>query len=72
MIILDKNYFLNDDVIYLVQDLLGKIIQTDIDGIVCSGMIVETEAYKAPEDKASHTYNVPRVENVFANLDLCT
>lgn len=57
MLSLDKNYYLNDDVIFLAQDLLGKIIQTEIDGIVCSGMIVETEAYKAPEDKASHAYN---------------
>ena len=57
MQILDKEYFLNDDVVFLAQDMLGKIIQTKIDKAICSGMIVETEAYRAPEDKASHAYN---------------
>ncbi len=69
MQILDKNYFINDDVIYLAQDLLGKIIKTDIDGVECNGMIVETEAYKAPEDKASHAYNnrlTTRTSTMFA------
>lgn len=37
--------------------MIGKLIVTEIDDITTSGIIVETEAYKAPEDKASHAYD---------------
>jgi len=33
---------------------LGKVISTRLDGKFTSGIIVETEAYGGPEDKASH------------------
>jgi DNA-3-methyladenine glycosylase len=36
--------------------LLGSYLCTDFDGKYTAGKIVETEAYKAPEDKASHAY----------------
>lgn len=35
-------------------DLLGKTILSTVDGLVCAGRIVETEAYIGPEDEASH------------------
>src|SRR5690606_33584438 len=50
------------------KDLLGKSLLTKIDGRLTGGMIVETEAYRAPEDKASHAFNnrrTPRTENFF-------
>lgn len=53
---LEKDFYLQDDVLYLAQALLGKILYTAIDGVICSGVIIETEAYKAPEDKASHAF----------------
>ena len=37
-------------------DLLGKILVHDINGIKLKGRIVETEAYIADLDKASHAY----------------
>ncbi len=37
--------------------LLGKILITNIDGIHTSARIVETEAYIAITDRASHSYN---------------
>ena len=55
--LLKQSYFQNEDVLFIARDLLGKILLTEIDGIITSGIIVETEAYKAPEDKASHAYN---------------
>lgn len=40
------------------RELLGKFLVTKIGGeTVTGGMIVETEAYHGPEDKASHAYN---------------
>lgn len=40
----------------LARRLLGKIICRKIAGQVLKGMIVETEAYLGPHDKACHTY----------------
>ena len=53
---LERAFFENDDVIQISRDLLGKFLVTNIGGLITSGMIVETEAYKAPEDKACHAY----------------
>ena len=57
MTILPKEFYTREDVLQISQDLLGKILVADIDGTRTAGMIVETEAYKAPEDKACHAYN---------------
>lgn len=56
MKLLPKEYYLSDDVVFLAKDLIGKILLSTQNGIVTSGRIVETEAYKAPEDKASHAF----------------
>ena len=53
---LSPNYYLHPEVVFLAQDLLGKIIYTNIKGQTASGMIVETEAYKSVNDQASHAY----------------
>ncbi len=50
------SYYLNPDVIFLAKDLLGKVLCTQIDGKITSGIIVETEAYFGVQDKASHAY----------------
>ncbi len=42
--------------------LLGKVLFTKIDNIITAGIIVETEAYSGPEDKASHAYNNRRTQ----------
>jgi DNA-3-methyladenine glycosylase len=57
-----KRDFFMTDVVDLAQKLLGKKIVRIIDGkyIICR--IVETEAYKAPEDKACHAYNNKKTE----------
>lgn len=68
MTILDKSYYLHDDVVFLSKDLIGKYLFTCIDGCLTGGMIIETEAYKGPEDKASHAYGnrrTPRNEAMY-------
>lgn len=56
---LPKSFFAHDAVL-VAQKLLGKVISTN----GCSGMIVETEAYKA--DPASHAYTkTPRSDIMY-------
>ncbi|UKJ06354.1 DNA-3-methyladenine glycosylase [Solitalea lacus] len=65
---LDAAFYLREDVVQISKDLLGKFLYTKIDGVLTGGMITETEAYCAPDDKASHAYNLkrtPRTETMF-------
>lgn len=54
---LPESFYDRDDVVTIARELLGKIVQTDIGSIITSGRIVETEAYVAHVDRASHAYN---------------
>lgn len=69
------SYYLNDNVIFLSKDLLGKFLFTKIEGQeITGGMIVETEAYRGPEDRASHAYKnrrTPRTEAMFKAGGIC-
>ncbi|WP_059358710.1 DNA-3-methyladenine glycosylase [Parachlamydia acanthamoebae] len=56
------DYFQQEDVLKLGQDLLGKYLMTRIDGQLTGGQIVEVEAYRGPEDKASHAWNLRRTK----------
>lgn len=62
MKILPLEYYQYHDVLFLSQDLLGKFLMTQIGPIVTGGMIIETEAYRAPEDRASHAFNNRRTK----------
>lgn len=55
--ILPPEFYKNDDTLTVCRQLLGKKLCTLIDGIYTSGMIVEAEAYRGPEDLGSHAYN---------------
>lgn len=44
-------------VVELARALIGKVIVRKLPEGEIRAMIVETEAYKAPEDKACHAYN---------------
>lgn len=59
---LPLSYYSNQDVLFLAQNLLGKVLFTDIDGEVTAGIIVETEAYNGISDKASHAYSGRRTD----------
>jgi DNA-3-methyladenine glycosylase len=50
------SFYQSNDVNDLSIKLLGKQLVTCINGEITSGIIVETEAYKGLEDKASHAY----------------
>lgn len=54
---LDKHFYRREDVTGIARHLLGKFLLTQIDGNISGGMIVETEAYRGPEDKACHAWN---------------
>lgn len=57
MNILPRSFYTHDDVVSIAQNLLGKVLITNIQSQMIECRIVETEAYKGPEDRASHTYN---------------
>ena len=55
-------FYKRKNVVKVARDLIGKIIVTNIDGILTSGRIVETEAYAGIADKASHAYKGKRTK----------
>lgn len=57
---LNRDFYLQDDVVALAKQLLGKVLFTRIDNMVCSGIITETEAYAGITDKASHSFGNKR------------
>jgi DNA-3-methyladenine glycosylase len=55
---LPREFYTRSDVLEVARDLLGKrLVVPNRSGARVAGMIVETEAYRGPEDKASHAYN---------------
>lgn len=53
---LSRSFYCRTDVVKIAQELLGKYLMTNINGVVSGGLIVETEAYAGIYDKASHAY----------------
>lgn len=67
--VLPRSFYVRENVVQISRDLLGKFLVTQIGGDLTSGMIVETEAYRASDDKACHAYNnrrTARTEVMFA------
>lgn len=48
--------FYNRNPLEVAQELLGKILVRNLNGVCISGRIVETEAYLAFVDEAAHSY----------------
>ena len=66
---LPPSFYLRTDVVQVARDLLGKVLVTEFDGRRTAGIITETEAYRAPDDRASHAFNnrrTARTEVMFA------
>jgi len=58
---LPREFYLRSDVLKVARDLLGKLLVVPATrGLRVSGLIVETEAYRGPEDRASHAWNSRR------------
>jgi DNA-3-methyladenine glycosylase len=53
---LPESYYLNQDVLFVAKDLLGKVLVTNFNGNTTSGVITETEAYFGVNDRASHAF----------------
>ncbi|WP_256012491.1 DNA-3-methyladenine glycosylase [Desertivirga xinjiangensis] len=54
---LPLSFYRRPDVVLIAKELLGKYIFSNIDGAFSGGIIVETEAYRGPDDLGSHAYN---------------
>ena len=55
---LPRDFYTRTDVLEVARDLLGKkLVVPAKNGSRVAGIIVETEAYRGPEDRASHAYN---------------
>jgi DNA-3-methyladenine glycosylase len=53
---LPKSFYTRPNVVQVAQELVGKHLYTNIDGIKTGGMIVETEAYSGENDQACHAH----------------
>jgi DNA-3-methyladenine glycosylase len=54
---LPREFYTRTNVLTVARDLLGKLLVVPAaDGTRVSGMIVEAEAYRGPQDRASHAY----------------
>lgn len=67
--------FYQRDTVSVAQALLGQLlVRTLPDGTRLAGLIVETEAYLGPDDRAAHTYNnhrSPRNEAMWQRGGTC-
>lgn len=54
--IIPRAFYLSEDVVALAKSLLGKLIYTNTAAGITSAMIVETEAYRGPDDRGCHAY----------------
>jgi len=65
-----KSFYLNSNVVQLAKLLIGKIINTSVNGKHSAAVITETEAYAGIADKASHAYagkRTLRTETMYAD-----
>jgi DNA-3-methyladenine glycosylase len=53
---LPADFYLRTDVVQIARELLGKVLVTAFDGHRTAARISETEAYRAPDDRASHAF----------------
>ena len=54
---LPREFYTRADVLEVARDLLGKkLVVPNRNGTRVAGIIVETESYRGPEDRASHAY----------------
>jgi DNA-3-methyladenine glycosylase len=60
---LPREFYTRPDVLKVARDLLGKLLVVPTSNRKrVSGMIVEVEAYRGPEDRASHAYGGRRTK----------
>lgn len=64
---LSREFYEREDVVQIARKLIGKVLCTNMNGQLTSGIIVESEAYNGRTDKACHAYNkrTPRTEVMY-------
>lgn len=63
-----QSFFSHSDTLSIARQLLGMVLETEFEGEITSGKIVETEAYLGREDRACHAWNgrrTPRTEIMY-------
>ena len=58
---LPESFYQRTDVVKIARELLGKSLFTRVNGVLTSGMIVETEAYSWKE-RGCHAYNARKTK----------
>ena len=56
------DFYQQEDILAISKELLGKVLCTNFNGNLTTGIIVETEAYAGIMDKASHAYGGRRTQ----------
>ena len=59
---LTLDFYQREDVLSISRELLGKVLCTNFQGKLTSGIVVETEAYAGITDRASHAYGGRRTK----------
>jgi DNA-3-methyladenine glycosylase len=60
---LPREFYTRTNVLTVTRELLGKLLVVPAqDGTRVSGIIVEAESYRGPEDRASHAYGGRRTK----------
>lgn len=60
---LPREFYTRTNVLAVARDLLGKLLVVPArNGIRVSGLIVEAEAYRGPQDRAAHSYGGRRTK----------
>src|SRR5712664_1177722 len=60
---LSRDFYTRTNVLTVTRELLGKLLVVPArDGTRVSGIIVEAESYRGPEDRASHAYGGRRTK----------
>lgn len=60
---LPREFYTRSNVLTVARDLLGKLLVVPApDGTRVSGLIVEAEAYRGPQDRAAHSYGGRRTK----------
>ncbi len=70
---ISKEHYVSTDAREIAKFLLGKMVVTTIDNQKTTAMIVETEAYMAPDDLACHARGdrrTPRTETMFGTAGM--
>lgn len=60
--LIERDFYLNPDVADVARKLIGNRLVTLVNGVKCSGIICETEAYAGITDRASHAFGGRRTE----------